>query len=159
MNYCEATTKDTVIITKEDLHNTTGYSLNFMGFPFCLYTFYSYGMELIRQVFSITKKCTVLDVILKFRYVLVVGYFAACIFSPHYAFHSDYTEIPLLIGLFVDLFNLFYDFKGTGLIRFCFLLIITGGCLFLRKRNNWKILLNTWKEEDDDEEVENKISV
>ena len=159
---CETAKKDTVIITEEDLNNT-GYRLNFMGFPFCFYTFYNYGMELIRQVLSITKECSVLDVILKFRYILVVGYFAACIISPRYAFHSDFSEFPLLIALFFDCYNLFYDFKGKGLIRFVFLLVITGGCLFLRKRSNWRILLNTWKEEDEDEEGEmefdNKISV
>lgn len=123
-----------------------------MGVPFCFYTIYNFGMELIRQVSGITGESRGFEALFRLRYALVVGYFAACIISPRYAFESKSPETPLLFALIIDAIRLVYDFDGMSLIRFAFLVIISGGCLFLRKRSTWKILLNTWKEDVDEEE-------
>jgi hypothetical protein len=150
--------KNTIIISEEDLCKNQ-YRFNFMGVPFCFYVLYNFGMELIRQVWGISMDLPIFEIISRFRYSLVVGYFAVCIFNPRYAFEFDYPEIPLLLALLADCLYLVYEFDGNKLVRSGFLVVITGGCLFLRKRSTWKILLNTWKEDvgdDGDEEEEKK---
>lgn len=155
------TNKNTVIITEEDLCKNH-YRFNFKGVPFCFYTLFNFGMQLIREVSDINKYSIFGDVISRLRYVLVVGYFAACIISPRYAFESKSPETPLIIALILDAIRLGHYFDGKALIRFTFLVVITGGCLFLRKRTTWKILLNTWKEdveEDEDDNESGSVSV
>lgn len=133
---------------KADEDDTFGYRLNFLGFPFILFSAYRYAQYMCAEAANIIGESSIVDVILKLRYVWTVGYFLAVMLLPGYTVGTNLAEVPLLVGTALEVYSYIVGIELASLLRLLLLTVITGGLVILKKRPKWTDLLNFWREDE-----------